>query len=77
MAIIESMVKVGSFPNKKEWARIKAEIREARKYPINLEACPELPPEVLKEFALMRAEKNCQKKIGANHRPPPAFRQGE
>jgi uncharacterized protein (DUF4415 family) len=42
--------------------RIRAELKKAKKYPINLADCPELPPEVLKEFALQRAEKNRQKK---------------
>jgi uncharacterized protein (DUF4415 family) len=42
--------------------RIGAELKEAAKYPINLEACPELPPEALKEFAMQRAKKNRQKK---------------
>jgi uncharacterized protein (DUF4415 family) len=42
--------------------RIKAELKEAKKHPVNLADCPELPPEALKEFAMQRAEKNRQKK---------------
>jgi uncharacterized protein (DUF4415 family) len=42
--------------------RIKAELKEAKKYPLNLTDCPELPTEALKEFAMQRAEKNRQKK---------------
>jgi uncharacterized protein (DUF4415 family) len=42
--------------------RIRAELKEAKKYPINLADCPELPPEALKEFAMQRAEKNRQKR---------------
>ena len=42
--------------------RIKAEIKEAAKYPINLDDCPELTPEALKEFAFMAAERDRKKK---------------
>jgi hypothetical protein len=42
--------------------RIKAELKEAKKHPINLAECPELPPEALREFAMQRAEKNRRKK---------------
>jgi uncharacterized protein (DUF4415 family) len=63
MAIIKSRVKAGQGPSKEEWVRIKAELKEARKYPIVYdEDCPELSPEVRKEFAFMRAEKNRKKK---------------
>ncbi|GHU55071.1 hypothetical protein FACS189442_2170 [Spirochaetia bacterium] len=58
MAIIKSMVRVGQKPPKDVIKRI----REAAKYPINLEACPELPPEALKEFAHLAAERNRNKK---------------
>ena len=37
-------------------------IKAAAKYPINLEAAPELSPEALKEFAHLAAERNRQKK---------------
>jgi hypothetical protein len=56
------MVKVGQKPSKEEMKRIRAEIKEAEKHPINLADCPELPPEALKEFAMQRAEKNRQRK---------------
>jgi uncharacterized protein (DUF4415 family) len=62
MAIIKSMVKVGQKPSVEELARIKKELQEAKKYPINLADCPELPSEALKEFAVMSAERNRQKK---------------
>jgi hypothetical protein len=63
MAISTSTGKVGPKPTKEEWKRIKAEIQEAVKYPINLDACPELSPEVLKEFAFLAAERDrCKKK---------------
>jgi uncharacterized protein (DUF4415 family) len=42
--------------------RIRAELKEAKKYPVNLADYPELPPEALKEFAMQRSEKNRQKK---------------
>jgi uncharacterized protein (DUF4415 family) len=61
MAIIKSTVKVGQKPSAEELTRIKKELREAAKYPINLDECPELPPETLKEFALMAAERNHHK----------------
>ncbi|GHV82731.1 hypothetical protein AGMMS50212_00710 [Spirochaetia bacterium] len=62
MAIIKSTVKVGQKPSKEEWKRIKAEIKEAAKYPINLDDCPELSPDALKEFAFLAAERNRKKK---------------
>ncbi|GHU61350.1 hypothetical protein FACS189445_3260 [Spirochaetia bacterium] len=62
MAIIESTVKVGQKPTKEEMKRIRGELRKAAKYPINLEAAPELSPEALKEFAHLAAERNRQKK---------------
>ncbi|GHV93349.1 hypothetical protein AGMMS50268_38520 [Spirochaetia bacterium] len=62
MAIIESTVKVGQKPTKEEMKRIHGELRKAAKYPINLEAAPELSPEALKEFAHLAAERNRQKK---------------
>ena len=58
MGIIKSTVPVGTKPPKDVIKRIK----EAAKYPINLEACPELPPEALKEFAHLAAERNRRKK---------------
>ncbi|MDR0601775.1 MAG: BrnA antitoxin family protein [Treponema sp.] len=58
MGIITSTVRVGQKPPKDVIKRIK----EAVKYPINLEACPELPPEALKEFAHLAAERNRRKK---------------
>ena len=58
MGIIKSTVKAGQKPNKAEMARIRRELGEAKKHPINLEDCPELPPEALKEFAFMAAERN-------------------
>jgi hypothetical protein len=57
MAIIKSTAKAGQGPSEEERARIRAELAEARKYPINLDDCPELSSEALKEFAFMRAEK--------------------
>ena len=62
MAIIKSTVKVGQKPSEEELTRIKEELQEAAKHPINLVDCPELPPETLKEFAFMAAERNRQKK---------------
>jgi hypothetical protein len=35
--------------------RIKNELREAKKYTVNLDDCPELPPDILKEFAFLAA----------------------
>jgi uncharacterized protein (DUF4415 family) len=54
MAIIKSTVKVGQKPPKEVIKRVK----EAARHPINLEDCPELPSEALKEFAHMAAERN-------------------
>jgi uncharacterized protein (DUF4415 family) len=62
MAIIKSTVKAGQKPNKAEMARIRKELGEAKKRPINLQDCPELPPEALKEFAFMAAERNKQQR---------------
>ena len=62
MAIITSTVKVGQRPSEQELKRIRAELKEAQKHPINLDDCPELSSEVLKEFAMLRADKNRQKK---------------
>jgi uncharacterized protein (DUF4415 family) len=53
-----SMGKAGQKPPKDVIKRIK----EAARYPINLEAAPELSPEALKEFAHLAAERNRQKK---------------
>jgi uncharacterized protein (DUF4415 family) len=54
MAIITSTVKVGQKPPKEV---IKA-VREAAKHPINYtDDCPKLSPEVLTEFAVLRAQK--------------------
>ena len=62
MGIIKSTVKAGQKPTKAEMARIRKELGEAKKRPINLEDCPELPPEALKEFAVMAAERNRQRR---------------
>jgi uncharacterized protein (DUF4415 family) len=63
VAIITSTIKAGQRPSKEEWARIKAELREAKRHPIVYdEDCPKLSQEALKEFALMRVEKNQLKK---------------
>ena len=62
MGIIKSTVKVGQKPNKAEMERIQIELREAQKRPLNLEDYPELPPEALKEFAFMAAERNRQQR---------------
>ncbi|AEF82407.1 BrnA antitoxin family protein [Leadbettera azotonutricia] len=58
MAITKSKGKAGQKPPKEALRRIK----EAAKYPINLEAAPELSPEALKEFAHMAAERDQKKK---------------
>jgi uncharacterized protein (DUF4415 family) len=58
MAIITSTVKAGQKLNEQERELIRAELGEARKHPINLDDCPELSPEALKEFADKRARKN-------------------
>jgi uncharacterized protein (DUF4415 family) len=58
MAITGSMGKAGQKPPKDVIKRVK----EAAKYPINLEAAPELSPEALKEFAHLAAERNRKKK---------------
>jgi uncharacterized protein (DUF4415 family) len=62
MGIIKSTVKVGQKPSKAEMERIRKELGEAKKRPLNLEDCPELPPEALKEFAFMAAERNRQRR---------------
>ena len=62
MAIITSTVKLGQGPSEQELKAIRAELQEAQKHPINLDDCPELSPDALKEFALLRADKNRQKK---------------
>jgi uncharacterized protein (DUF4415 family) len=62
MGIITSTVKAGQKPGREEMKRIRAELQEAQKYPINLDDCPELSPDVLKDFAMLRAEKNRLKK---------------
>jgi uncharacterized protein (DUF4415 family) len=62
LAIIQSTVKVGQKPSKEEMKWIKAELKNAAKHPLNLEACPELPPEALQEFAQLAVERNRQKK---------------
>ena len=63
MAIIKSTVKAGQKPSKKEMARIRAELREAAKCPIVYDDdSPKLPPEALKEFAFMAAERNRQRR---------------
>jgi hypothetical protein len=51
VAIITSTVKVGQGPSKEEWVRIKAELREAKRYPIVYdEDSPKLTPAQLAEF---------------------------
>ncbi|GHU96432.1 hypothetical protein FACS189479_10060 [Spirochaetia bacterium] len=62
MGIITSTVRVGQKPTKEEAKRIRREIKEAAKYPINLDDAPELAPEALKEFAHMAAERNRKKR---------------
>jgi uncharacterized protein (DUF4415 family) len=58
MAIITSTGKVGHGLSEQERKRIREELQEAQKHPVNLDDCPELSPEVLKEFAKLRAAKN-------------------
>lgn len=59
MAIIRSMVKVGTKPPKDVIKRIK----QAAKYPITYtEDCPKSTPEALKEFAHLAAERDRRKK---------------
>ncbi|MDR2124573.1 MAG: BrnA antitoxin family protein [Desulfovibrio sp.] len=58
MAIITSTVKVGQKPSEQERKLIRDELREAQERHINLDDCPELSPDALKEFAVLRAEKN-------------------
>ena len=63
MGIITSTVKVGQKPSKEEMKRIRAELKEAAKHPIvYTDDCPKSTPEVLKEFAMQRAEMNRQKR---------------
>ncbi len=62
MAIIKSTVKAGQKPTKAEMSRIRKELGEAKKHPLNLEDFPELPPKALKEFAFMAAERNRQQR---------------
>jgi hypothetical protein len=51
MAIITSTVKAGQGPSKEELARIKAELREAKRHPIVYdEDCPKLTAAQLAEF---------------------------
>jgi len=54
MAIIKSTVRVGEKPP----TEVLLRLREARNYPVNLEACPEAAPEALREFAAMAAERS-------------------
>ncbi|WP_062328307.1 BrnA antitoxin family protein [Treponema endosymbiont of Eucomonympha sp.] len=42
--------------------RIRNELSETDKHPINFDDCPELSPEALKEFAFMAAERNRHRK---------------
>jgi len=58
MGIITSTVRVGQKPPKDVIKRI----RKIARLPINLEACPELSPEALKEFAHLAAERDRRKK---------------
>ena len=63
MAIIKSTVKAGQKPSKEEMSRIRAELREAAKRPIVYdEDSPQLPPDALKEFAHLAAERNRQRR---------------
>ena len=62
MAIITSTVKAGQRLTNQELNRIHVELSEAQKYPINLDDCPELSSDTLKEFAKLRAEKNRREK---------------
>jgi uncharacterized protein (DUF4415 family) len=56
--IIRSTVPVGTKPPNDVIKRKN----EAAKYPINLDASPELPPETLREFSQLAAERKRQKK---------------
>jgi uncharacterized protein (DUF4415 family) len=58
MAIIQSTVRVGQKPPKDAIKRVT----EAAGHPPNLDACPELLPEALKEFADLAVERNRRKK---------------
>ncbi|MDR3123738.1 MAG: BrnA antitoxin family protein [Treponema sp.] len=63
MGTIVSTVKAGQKPGKEEMARIRRELREAKKHPIvYTEDSPESTPEALKEFARLAAERNRRKK---------------
>jgi hypothetical protein len=57
MTIVRSTVQAGEGPSEQELERIKAELAEVEKRPINLEDFPELSPQALKEFAQLRARK--------------------
>jgi uncharacterized protein (DUF4415 family) len=57
MGTIVSTIRVGQKPTKEERARMKAEIREARKRPPVCDPeCPPSTPEALAEFAAMARE---------------------
>jgi uncharacterized protein (DUF4415 family) len=56
MATIKSTVRVGQKPTKEELKRIRAEVREAKKHPIDFSDAPESTPEALAEFAAMARE---------------------
>jgi len=71
MAIITSTVKAGQKPDKTETARIRKELREAKRHPLNLDDCPEAPPEVLKEFACMAADRSRRPERYTAARPVP------
>ena len=62
MGIIKSTVRAGQKPSKSEMTRIHKELGAAKKRPLNLDDCPELPPSALKEFAFMAAERNRQQR---------------
>jgi uncharacterized protein (DUF4415 family) len=63
MGIITSMVRVGQKPPKEGIKRVKKAVREARKHPEAYDPeCPPSPPEALKEFAHLAAERNRRKK---------------
>jgi uncharacterized protein (DUF4415 family) len=55
-------INLGAKGGQKIPEEVLAEIRDAAKYPINLEACPELSEEALKDFARLARERDKKKK---------------
>ena len=63
MGIIKSTIKAGQKPDKAELARIRKELKTAKKHPIiYTEDSPESTPQALKEFAHLAAERSQRKK---------------